>query len=354
MHLIERLSTTLAEFYQPGLPNGMVQVVLSDAPELCHYYEFSDTLQTFNGRHPKPDTILEMSKAMMLEILDNPTGFEPRLDSFSKGVKIGGDLNLMHAFCQLLKRPLPSIAQLCEQKHSADYDASDIVEKYTLSKTEALDAILNSQPTVFRQCIDWPAIQWDESTLQAHIGDSVIRHNPLTGAEETINDLIYQLNQSQKKRVYSNGCVLGHDAGQHFPFPLFEDSAFRPLQLWFGKKREEKLITKLHCDFVNSFLIQVWGRKKLWLYSPDQYKYLYAYKAYNIYQPCLASPDAPDFMQFPDFKKAQPLEIIVNPGDMLIIPAAWYHCVWALDNVLSVSRFMANDTAEALRSNLND
>jgi hypothetical protein len=33
-----------------------------------------------------------------------------------------------------------------------------------------------------------------------------------------------------------------------------------------------------------------------------------------------------------------------------VIPTGWFHCVWALDNVLSISRFVSDETAATLAS----
>jgi len=40
---------------------------------------------------------------------------------------------------------------------------------------------------------------------------------------------------------------------------------------------------------------------------------------------------------------------VLASGDLLIIPTGWFHCVWALDNVLSISRVMSDEAAEHLK-----
>jgi ribosomal protein L16 Arg81 hydroxylase len=49
----------------------------------------------------------------------------------------------------------------------------------------------------------------------------------------------------------------------------------------------------------------------------------------------------PDLTRFARFAQAQGVDVVLEPGDLLVIPTGWYHCVWALDHVLSVSRFTA-------------
>ena len=39
----------------------------------------------------------------------------------------------------------------------------------------------------------------------------------------------------------------------------------------------------------------------------------------------------PDRKQFPKFYEAKRIEIILEPGDMLYLPAGWYHWVFSED-----------------------
>ncbi|MFL9458793.1 cupin-like domain-containing protein [Tolypothrix bouteillei VB521301_2] len=43
--------------------------------------------------------------------------------------------------------------------------------------------------------------------------------------------------------------------------------------------------------------------------------------------------DKPDFDKFPKFKKAKYMECLLEPGEMLFIPAFWWHHVYSLDRV---------------------
>ena len=50
-------------------------------------------------------------------------------------------------------------------------------------------------------------------------------------------------------------------------------------------------------------------------------------------------PEHPDFERFPLARQAALVECIVNPGDMLYVPAGWYHQVRALTFSLSSNRW---------------
>jgi hypothetical protein len=50
-------------------------------------------------------------------------------------------------------------------------------------------------------------------------------------------------------------------------------------------------------------------------------------------------PEAPDYEAFPLARQAAIAEVVVHPGDMLYVPAGWYHQVRALSFSLSSNRW---------------
>ena len=65
-----------------------------------------------------------------------------------------------------------------------------------------------------------------------------------------------------------------------------------------------------------------------------------ALKAYNNYQPCWFKPEAPDFAIYPKAREAKCVSVTLNPGELLVQPAGWFHQVYALDSPnMSVSYF---------------
>ncbi|XP_042522888.1 tRNA wybutosine-synthesizing protein 5 [Dipodomys merriami] len=95
----------------------------------------------------------------------------------------------------------------------------------------------------------------------------------------------------------------------------FFSSVFRisspGLQLW------------THYDVMDNFLIQVTGKKRVVLFSPRDAQYLYLSgsksKVLNI--------DNPDLAKYPLFSKARRYECSLEAGDVLFIPALWFHNV---------------------------
>jgi hypothetical protein len=127
---------------------------------------------------------------------------------------------------------------------------------------------------------------------------------------------------------------------KHFPPPAALHSA-APLGfplLWLGSAQSQyKAVTGLHCDCVHGFLCHVFGKKKVLLYSPDQEEFVYPFRAFNMYRSCWTGPDVLDYDRYPLFRQARPIEVILNPGDVLFIPFGWFHCIFALDAVMSIS-----------------
>jgi ribosomal protein L16 Arg81 hydroxylase len=89
-------------------------------------------------------------------------------------------------------------------------------------------------------------------------------------------------------------------------------------------------ITPLHDDIwgTHAWLGQLVGRKRWFLFPPDQRDLLYDYtvQAHN-----------PDLERFPLFEKAKPFECIIHPGDIIFVPGGWSHEVISLDATLSIT-----------------
>jgi len=101
----------------------------------------------------------------------------------------------------------------------------------------------------------------------------------------------------------------------------------------------------LHYDgaAVHAFLMQVYGRKKFVLYSPEQEAYLYpAPEKENLSR--VNSVDQPDVERFPLFRKAVPTTFILEPGELLFIPSHWWHTTKMLTPSISVSVNVVNQS----------
>lgn len=109
-----------------------------------------------------------------------------------------------------------------------------------------------------------------------------------------------------------------------------------PARFWLGPART---VTPLHCDYDDNLFAQLLGTKRIFLAPPHHDEFLYATEATPLLFASRFDPEAPDFEQFPLARQATLVECIVKPGDMLYVPAGWYHQVRALSFSLSSNRW---------------
>jgi hypothetical protein len=109
-----------------------------------------------------------------------------------------------------------------------------------------------------------------------------------------------------------------------------------PPRFWLGPAGT---VTPLHCDYDDNIFAQVWGSKRIFLAPPHHDAYLYPKEANAILSGSPFDPEAPDFERFPLARQAHLVECIVAPGEMLYVPAGWYHQVRALTFSLSSNRW---------------
>ncbi|XP_076012235.1 tRNA wybutosine-synthesizing protein 5 [Genypterus blacodes] len=122
---------------------------------------------------------------------------------------------------------------------------------------------------------------------------------------------------------------------QYFEPHQFFSSVFRisscGLQLW------------THYDVMDNLLAQVTGRKRVVLYSPQDALHLYLSGDKSE----VLDIDSPDLKQFPEFVKAKRYECVLEPGDLLFIPALWFHNTLALQFGVGVNVFWRHLPAES-------
>lgn len=109
-----------------------------------------------------------------------------------------------------------------------------------------------------------------------------------------------------------------------------------PPRYWIGPAGT---VTPLHCDYDDNIFAQLWGTKRIFLSPPHHDQFLYPNEANAILFGSPFDPEAPDFDKFPLARQAAMIECIVHPGDMLYVPAGWYHQVRALTFSLSSNRW---------------
>ena len=162
------------------------------------------------------------------------------------------------------------------------------------------------------------------------------------GPSATLRELVALVRGGGNLRKYTDGCPLPPEVCDRLEPPWFAREALVP-QLWMGVGPEDRPTTLLHRDVADGILAQVVGTKRVVLYSPDQSALLYPFANFNGYQQCWVDNGLPA-EKMPRYREAEPVEVVLEPGDVLINPAGWFHRVYAIGENLSVSYMIAGDS----------
>jgi len=114
------------------------------------------------------------------------------------------------------------------------------------------------------------------------------------------------------------------------------------LQLYFGG--QGGAFPSLHYDILAShaYLMQIYGRKKFVIFSPEQKPYLYLQP--NSRNHSQVNVENPDLQKFPLYAKATPTTFVLEAGELLFVPSRWWHATKILTPSISVSLNALNQT----------
>ena len=212
---------------------------------------------------------------------------------------------------------------------------------------------------------DWEIMSCTPAILAAKYGDvfGLVRSGDYVATFSSekrtfepvrVRDYLATLNQPDDGTLppYMAYIRLPFDEACDYP-PYFERSEYRSAssheggpRFWLGPAGT---VTPLHRDENDNLLVQIWGEKRVTLYSPDQRPFLSAWSTTpeGDREPggTDVNPDAPDYESFPQFRQAHRLDVVIGPGDMLFIPDGWWHHVRSLSPSFSVN--FLTDTSRA-------
>ncbi len=224
------------------------------------------------------------------------------------------------------------------------------------------------QPVVITGAMeDWPALtRWTNAYMRERAGERTVRVSTahrgvhFKGGDKIIDYSAMKLSeylelmgsqQISDGRLYAALVPIQKTLPELWPdvrFPeYFDREACASPNMWFGPGSN---VSPLHYDSTHNLLTQVRGRKRVLLYHPGEIDRLYPFpfrnRSHHISQVNLVEPD---HARFPDFQKATPLEVFLEPGDMLFIPLFWWHGVFGIGENMSINYWWSTPLSAYLR-----
>lgn len=354
--VVERLAQLVRDgFENPEGITGRVQLSIPGY-DLAHPLSICFAPNNLSVQHQwidRPDATLTMPLETVDRIVNTITEVDFRDPDIIGTIHLDGDLDLINHIAKSLLRPSEDTLErfeLAEQLEKEAYTLTEIPRLANPSELVILEFIAAGRPLIVTDLdMRVPHDQWSLGRLETDYGEVPLR---VRSAErkETVAEFIQRVRSADLEndriieghtKAYTEGCFLPEPMHKDFmPNHFTRDDYIEP-QIWLGSVPVNVPASSLHHDPLDGFLYQVLGRKKIMMYAPDQAPYLYPMKAYNNYQPCWVKPEAPDYRRFPEFAKARGIETVLNPGELLIQPAGWFHAVYCLDSpTFSVSYFL--------------
>jgi ribosomal protein L16 Arg81 hydroxylase len=217
------------------------------------------------------------------------------------------------------------------------------------------DYYRRNQPVVIEGLLeDWPALsRWTPAWMAEHFGQEPVEvmagrdeqelpdlHANRLRREVPLRELLTRFQGEPTNDMYlvARNSLLLRESFR----PLLDDlrapaGYIQPdlhgpdrVHLWLGPAGT---LSNLHHDHLNVLFCQVWGRKRVWLAPSWETPWMANARGYYS----AVDVRAPDLDRFPDFARVAVREVVVGPGDALLIPVGWWHALLALEPSLSVT-----------------
>jgi Cupin-like domain len=231
------------------------------------------------------------------------------------------------------------------------------VEKRSgVSRDEFLERYaIGSRPVVLTDAAhDWPALQrWSPHYLRERFGDLEVEVQAERNADPKFEQNKQQHRRTMRLGEFVDRVLAGGATNDYYltanneilrrpefaplladigTLPDFcrQDDLARSINFWFGPAGTN---TPLHHDTLMLLHTQVVGRKRWRFISPLDTPRVYNYS--GVFSPI--DIDHPDLARYPLFGGVKVLDVVVEPGETIFLPLAWWHQVAGLDVSLSVS-----------------
>jgi hypothetical protein len=212
--------------------------------------------------------------------------------------------------------------------------------------------------------------RWSPEYLTSLIGDKIVMVSTSAtgkfsydtadkGASENYSDEPMKFAEAARRIASGDGgrqiYLMQTSIPKHFPELMKQvrvpqwvpDVLATSVNLWFGRSS----VTPLHYDATNNFFAQQYGEKQWTIFSPSDTANVYPYPI-DSKMPHLSSVDLdrPDLSAHPNFRLARPIRFTVKAGELLYLPAFWWHQVSSPHVSASVSIWWMPDLPQYIQA----
>jgi hypothetical protein len=257
---------------------------------------------------------------------------------------------------QQLHRKLESVLANLQKLWASDPAYEHVEKRSGVSSDEfVMRYVRGCRPVVLTDLArDWPALQrWSPQDLKERFGHLDVEIQAERNADPNYEQNKLKLRRTARLSEFVDRVLAGGPTNDYYmtannealrkpefaplladigTLPPYCDAAALPRlsSFWFGPAGT---VTPLHHDTLMLLHTQIVGRKRWRFISPLQTTKLYNHD--GVFSPI--DVDKPDLVRYPLFAQARVLEVIVEPGETVFLPLAWWHQVTSLDVSLSFS-----------------
>ena len=246
-------------------------------------------------------------------------------------------------------RPSEEISNIfsrAEKITHAPFQLKRIDNRNSINENYCLEMIKTCSPFLVSNIThQWSLANAEISTICELIGKTPVFYHDALKKDILLEDILANNSASEFNEFYSGGMTLPGKLKKYFPPIFFERNELTEAQLWTGKVRDTSLpVTNLHRDMSTGFLGQIVGRKRIVLFPPYEVDKLDMLPCSTTSQKCMHLPGSNGFSRIMRDKSIEKYTVILNPGELLVQPGGWFHCVYSMDpTTMSVSYFLNNE-----------
>lgn len=210
-----------------------------------------------------------------------------------------------------------------------------LIARYKNPSVElVLECMSKSKPIIITDVVNaWNHTNYDFKYLKNKFGDVVL--TTINNRKLLLGKYIQAILDSTCKST--GGMKLPNELRDEISLPIkFKQLKIANPSIFLGTVGG---ITPLHRDAGNSLNLQIIGKKKWTLLSPDKSKLLAPRftDAISGFQVCDVNLANPNFRKYLLIHKIKPLNVVIYPQEVLLVPSGWFHEVKSLEATFSVS-----------------